>query len=512
MNWLNENIKDMVQDLLKAKLASVRLIDNRPFMLAYHIALSRYKNIDNRELLIFIIGHLPDSEKSTQYDYLNAIQTLVIQESLSMETHLLLFISTPEKIQDDYQSCLFNFMVIDSNTFKDILSHGNSKINDLIQKNRPTLVESPFKYLGPCAPDLFVGREDMIAEIIDSDQAGYAITGGRRVGKTSLLLKIQNEIAQGRKGRRYDNQDNIYIKQAYDCCYVDCINLYSFQDVHNEISRKMQPRLYNKKQTNDLTELVGRTSALQNKKLLLLLDEMDDLMEMASVHDKDAREFQNNLQKAANNNMLKFVICGFRNVSQVIRDSKHPFFNLCKGMYMNTLKKKDIRKLLIMSELKQVFEIQKKAKEKVVDKIYDVSGGYPSVVQFIADQLIRTDREGMVSPNTIEQIMNSDKTKSFVLETLMMNTNTFERLICILAVNLSTITNETVINALLGKGVKMNDPDKEVLFALKNLVNNCIIYDYGNSYTFLYPLIPVIIKKHLMNTSPRLLKTLANQQ
>ncbi|KPA10996.1 hypothetical protein MHK_008796, partial [Candidatus Magnetomorum sp. HK-1] len=101
-------------------------------------------------------------------------------------------------------------------------------------------------------------------------------------------------------------------------------------------------------------------------------------------------------------------------------------------------------------------------------------------------------------------------TRAFVLETLIMNTNTFERLICILAVNISTITTETIINALIGKTVIMNDPDEEVMFALKNLCNNCILYDEGNKFSFLYPLIPEIIKKHLIITAPRLIKTLAS--
>jgi len=508
-NWTTENFKDEVYNLLNTKF-TIRHVDNAPFMLVYHIELSKMQKLSTNELLIFLVGQLPEDEKPLQYDYLNKIQTLVIQESLSMTPHLLIFLNTSKQIMSDFQSCLYNFNVIDIDTFKTILQVGSSTIIGLLQKIRPKNVVSPFKYLGPCAPDVFVGREEMISEIIDSDQAGYAITGGRRIGKTSLLLKIQYDINSGRQAVRYDNFLQRYEKQSYDCCYVDCINLYSFQDVYNEIFRKRAPKEIQKGRVfSSLTEMISRTSALQNKKLLLLLDEMDDLMEMVSVHDRDAENFQKDLQKAANRNMLKFVICGFRNISKVIRDPGHPFFNLCKGLYMTPLKKREIKKLLVMSNIQQLFKVPDHHLEKVVDRLNIASGGYPSVVQYIADQLMRTDRDGTVNPNTINQVVSSKETRAFVLETLIMNTNTFERLICILAVNISTITTETIINALIGKTVRMNDPDEEVMFALKNLCNNCILYDEGDKFSFLYPLIPEIIKKHLVITAPRLIKTLA---
>jgi len=508
-DWTRDDLNNQVLDLLHKKISSVRSVETRPYMLVYRVDRSKFLDQKIKKYLIFVVGHLPDTDKALQYDYLNAIQTLVIQESLSLSPHFLVFINTSERIQNDYHACLYNFKIIDVDTFKSILQGGGSKIIDILQKYRPFNVVSPFKYLGPCSPDLFVGREDIISNILNNRQAGYAITGGRRIGKTSLLLKIQYDISERNKQKIVESHHGKSSRQGFDCCYVDCINLYSFQDVYDEIFRKMNPRLYKKQQTNDLTELVNRTSALKEKKLLLMLDEMDDLMEMASVNDTEAIEFQKNLQKAANQGMLKFIICGFRNISQVIHNPKHPFFNLCKGIYLNTLKKREIKKLLIMSDLKQLFEIKHYNMNKVVDRLYEASGGYPSVIQFIADQLIRTDNEGIVFPNTIGKIMDSKETRAFVLETLIMNTNTFERLICILAVNLSIISNETVINALLGKGVQMKDPDQDVLSALNNLSNNCILNDCGNEYTFLYPLIPEIINKYLNNTTPRLLKTLA---
>ena len=511
-DWTKNNIKDNIFELIRSKNVTVKLIHNIPFMLVYHIDLKKLMNSKVKECLLFIVGHLPLSEHAKQLDYLNTIQTLLIHESLVMSNHLLFFVKTPEKIQKDYKLCFKNFIFNNVEKLKDVLQSGtNTKIINLLSECQPQMVFSPFKYLGPCPPELFVGREDLITYIIDGNDHGYAITGGRRVGKTSLLLRIMYEIANGRKCLSFNKEKNGYEKKSLDCCYVDCINLYSLQDIYNEICRKMNPKLIytEKNKALNIRKIVQRTSALKNKKLLLMFDEMDDFMEMASERDNDALIFAQELQSIANQGLIKFVISGFRKVSNLIKDSKHPFYNLCKGLYVNVLKKDDITKMLGMSIIRKNFNIEHENISDVADMIFKVSGGYPSVVQFIADQLVKKKHNEMITPDTIQKIMDSKETKDFVLETVIMNTNQFERLICIIAAKeLSNITIDTVKKSLDDNGVKAKnkefDIEKEVYSSLQNLCNNCILYDYGEKYSFLYPLIPSIIRKNLINSIPGL--------
>jgi len=509
-DWTRDNLINIILELFQSKMTlPIRIVKVSPYMLVYHIDFHKMLDQDLKECLIFFIGQLPETDTSGHLDYLNAIQTTVIQESLVMSNHMLFFVNTPKSVQVDYKLCLENFVFNTIDDLKFIIQSGTTtKIISKLSDHCPTNVLSPFKYLGPCPPDLFVGRDSLISEIIDGYYNGYAITGGRRIGKTSLLLKIQDEIAKGRKGKFYNRNKEKYEKQEYDCCYVDCINLYSFQDVFNEISRKLNPRYYYEKQKNkiDIREIITRTSALCQKKLILLLDEMDNLMEMADAKDSEAFSFANDLQVAANQGMIKFIICGFRKVSEVIHNSKHPFYNLCQGKVMSVFQKKHITKFIIKAKL--IINLQIKNIENVVNVMYKVSGGYPCVVQFIADQLVYKYSGEIITPDTIYKIMHNKETKNFVLETVVMNTTPLERLICILSINFSPITIKSITQKLEDHHIKLDDMEKKIFISLQNLCHNCILHEDEDHFHFVYPLIPRIIKKEMMSSIPRLKKEL----
>jgi hypothetical protein len=516
-DWTRNNLKDQVYELFRSKNVMVRLVSSIQFMLVYHVDFRKQLQ-KVKEGLIFVVGHLPKDDGAAQYDYLNTIQTLIIQESLVMSSHLMFFANTPESIQKKFQMSLNNFVFKDINMLKDIIQSGaNDKLINLFSEYIPSNVLSPFKYLGPCSPQMFVGRESLISEIIEGNHSGHAITGGRRIGKTSLLLKIQDEIAKGRKskGRIYNKETGKFDEfQAYECCYIDCINIYLFQTVYNEIFRKLNPRvIFKEHYDNPIRYIVSRSCALAKKKLLLLLDEMDDLMAMASANDKDAIAFSNNLQAAANEGMIKFVISGFRNISELIVDAKHPFYNLCKGRYMSVLNKNNVQELIVKSSFNNSFEIKDENIESVVQEIYTASGGYPSVVQFVADQILKEKSNNSITSENVKKVMDSKETKDFVLETIMMNTNPFERFICILASKMDLITSDNVIDCIENDhDIIINDIDKKVFSALKNLCYNCILDDSGSQYTFLYPLLPIIINKYLMNSIPRLKRAILSEQ
>jgi len=509
-DWTKNNLKYQVYELFRSKNVKIRLVSNIQFMLVYHVDFRKQLEKNIKECLIFIVGHLPEAVGTIQYDYLNTIQTLIIQESLIMSSHLMFFANTHESIQKKFQMSLEKFVFKDINVLKDILrSDANRHLMNLLSEQLPSNVISPFKYLGPCSPDMFVGHEILISEIIEGNHSGHAITGGRRIGKTSLLLKILDEIAKGRTGKFYNKDTGRLENQAYECCYIDCINIYMFQTVYNEIYRKLSPKLFYPKKHSanpirDIRDIVSRTCALRNKKLLLLFDGMDDLMAMASANDKDAIEFAKNLQAAANDGLIKFVISGFRNISELIVNARHPFYNLCKGTYMGVLNKNDVRKMIVKATFNENFRIRVDDINSIVEEIYMATGGYPSVIQFVADQLLKGNNNFITSEN-VYNVMNSNETKNYVLETVMMNTNPFERLICIIAAQMDHITNETIIDCIVYKhDIRINDIDRKVFSALKNLCYNCILLDKGEQYFFLYPLLPVIVRKYLINSIPRL--------
>lgn len=100
-----------------------------------------------------------------------------------------------EYIKDTFPGSSFS----DSKDLEDLLrmTMPRSEIVFRLRRRCIDIAECPFHYLGPCSPEMFVGRAKEINDILLGAQNGYAVAGGRRIGKTSLLLKIQSEIKKG---------------------------------------------------------------------------------------------------------------------------------------------------------------------------------------------------------------------------------------------------------------------------------------------------------------------------
>src|SRR6185295_8586634 len=64
-------------------------------------------------------------------------------------------------------------------------------LKDFILSEIDLVSVSPFKTDGPTSDDMFFGRENEIWEISEhAKTASYALIGGRKVGKTSILQQL----------------------------------------------------------------------------------------------------------------------------------------------------------------------------------------------------------------------------------------------------------------------------------------------------------------------------------
>jgi len=502
-NWEQNNLKNNILTLLRDRLkkTEIRIVKATPYMLVYYVDIQKQLDKDIKEFLLILLGHMPESETNISYEHFSSIKSCITQESMTMASHAIFYCQTPQSIQDEYKECFDNMVFQQSSDLQYILeSEASKKMITLLSRKTPKTLQSPFKYLGPVSPEFFVGRESIISEILDSDTAGFAITGGRRIGKSSLLHKISDEISRGRKSKTYLN--NKIMKIPYDSCFIDCICHETFQDVYNEIFYKMNLREFLKGSLRSIKDLIDKTPSLKNNKLLLLFDEMDDLMDMNSYQYIDALNFAKDLQ--ASSRHVKFVITGFRNISEIIHNAKHPFYNLCKGMYLKAFKKKHVHRFFILSRMKSNVNIS--SFNEFILRIFELSGGYPSVMQFIADQLIKHSDNHIITPEMVDLVMNKEETIDFVRKTIMGNTTPLERLICILASeDPSNITENKLIAKIREQNLQLNDTPKKVYDSLKYLCNNCIMQEENNKFRFLYPLIPIILNRDMKDSKQSLI-------
>jgi hypothetical protein len=203
---------------------------------------------------------------------IEVITTTCFQKGLYGHPLLIFLFKHSDEHRHTFQETFRDSYISTLNGMNDVLlaKDPNTKAQEILEDSDQSVESCPFSYLGPCQPNMFFGRNKIISEILHDAQKGYAITGGRRIGKTSLLIKL-----------RYEIENNRYPKLNFKSIYIDCSTFSNYRELIAEITRKLSPKFYYHKGRNysfTLLETLKRETSLRNKKLLLLLDEMDTLI------------------------------------------------------------------------------------------------------------------------------------------------------------------------------------------------------------------------------------------
>ncbi|MDM8555750.1 AAA-like domain-containing protein [Desulfococcaceae bacterium HSG7] len=470
-----------------------------------------------KSCLLFLLRSTENYKRSEIYNMIETIRNIMLKEGMLGKPSLI-FIFGEHDVQEKYISRSYQTQSIaDVASFKRLLLNQNPR-KSVISKLKPLESQSalcPFYHVGPCETEMFIGREELIENIVFGKKVAYAVSGGRRIGKSSLLFKIMHDVDQG-----------IFSSIKYHPLYIDCSNFTSFRELTDHITRKLFPQIYHtkrylkkknplgrytKKKTGnkpppstekkknyltgrvDFEYILSRTQ-LENKTLLLLLDEMDSLIKHAKIKSKDSKRFFNSIRAETNTNRIKFIISGFRHVSNMINDSSHPFNNLCIGTQLDPLTENET--FLLITRPLSKFDISIEAEDKIIHRIYESTGGHPSVIQFIARHLFTHRQGNVIKKNNLDNAFRDKDLINFVLDNFLMNTNALERLLCLFFLNKDEITLEPAIDVFKQKVIIIKNMDKKINDALRNLKYNNIFSQDENNFQFLYPMMKGILKNY----------------
>ncbi len=251
---------------------------------------------------------------------------------------------------------------------------------------------NPFNWLKP-NPNLFYGsnRLKMIDEIIDGLVRGesFAIVGGRRLGKTTFLQRLQKEIA---------TQSHIGLLPIY----LDAQNMpgaSSVTEAMEWIKRSVGSTINFDLSRRDerlgkwVIRAVEETKCL---KLVLLIDEFDSFREYEWRH-----IFFNNLRALIHNTpgtseKLCIVITGGR-AMQTLRDSPgSPLANVLTWKYLSLLNEEDTKRL-VHEPTAERFQ------PDVGEIVWKDTGGHPFIVQYLMYHLCIWVEEGLDVEEALER-------------------------------------------------------------------------------------------------------------
>ena len=288
------------------------------------------------------------------------------------------------------------FLVIDEPLMLFLTARPSGRLSALFRTALPFTSVEPYATTSSLVPpELFYGRERELQEI--TDQSGTCfIYGGRQLGKTALLRRVEKDFNRSRQtnvAKWIDLKVNEigYARGPRDIWPLLQRELASVGVVQKP-RREMDPE--NRKAVDSLLDRIRRwLDERENRRLLLLLDEADAFLE------QDGRaEFRESSRLKGlmdgTERRFKVVFAGLHNVLRTVRQANHPLAHLGDPIRVGAM--------LSNGEWRQAQALVREplqavgcrfARDELSTRILAQTNYYPSLIQLYGAELVRRLRD-----------------------------------------------------------------------------------------------------------------------
>ena len=293
-----------------------------------------------------------------------------------------------------------------------------------------------FKYEEPLHPDkdrnILVKRQNQVNEIINEILRGkfWAIYGPRKIGKTTLLNQIRDELAGN-----------------YCCIYVDCRNSPNdpqrfFQWFIEEVEKELKVNnfeLIEKDQHStdapyeNLAHIIvnlSKTTEESNPKLIFLIDEIEQVPALEDFLGCWRRIHEARHNNAKYNIVQSVVVTGSTNLIKLSVGESSPY-NIAKQIHLKDFSKEDFLDLC-----NRIFVKEKQVLFTERDKsyLYNQLGGHPQMVQHALSELAKSQKANpkLIKRLDVKKALDSVKEQNTCLKILkhqVRNDNQLQELI-----------------------------------------------------------------------------------
>lgn len=335
---------------------------------------------------------------------------------------------------------------------------------------------SPFVTSGPVRRKSFFGREMEIRKISTKiNRASFALIGGRRYGKTSLLLRLHNE-----------RLPNIGLRTIYH----DCIITPTSEGLHNAIIRDWSPEPLHTPPTTfgDLLH-----STFDEEFLVLLLDDVGSIL---SNDRTNGWPLFNTLRELAISGRIQFILSGSHTLRAALRDPNSPLFNFASEIPLGPLDYHAVEEL-VTRPMKQL-EIDLADETVIVQRIYDFTAGHPNIVQRLCQRLIEQLSEQNVRRITFDDLEAVIKNPRFqeadFLQTYWEKASSLEKIITLVLSQEPGVYHLREIRTLLSTQTHIQPSATKTKEALDRLVEiRSILKRSQAGYTFAVEAFPQVL-------------------
>ena len=333
-------------------------------------------------------------------------------------------------------------------------------------------VVSPYVTSGPVPENMFFGRDQELKTVTRTiKDNNFAIVGGRKIGKTSILTKLN---------RLFKDSTEYYP------LYLDCQAVQDYRDFCDAIETVWKLPL-SEYTPEAFMRLIARMQQERAGQLVvILLDEVDALLK----HDTANQERLFKVFRAlSQEGHCRFIFCGERVLNASLHDPSSAFFNFCNIIRLSYLTPRDAGRIIL--EPLQEMGIGLEDASGLVQEIIDFSSCHPNLVQYICQELIalinrRGDR--FITLADLEAVGNSTQFNEYLIEVVWGNATPLERLITLLMLDKPGVTLAQIAEALRAHGVQVSLTTIEQ--ALDALVLSSVLSKEDQEYRFMATAFP----------------------
>jgi type II secretory pathway predicted ATPase ExeA len=296
-------------------------------------------------------------------------------------------------IPDEYVA-----LIIDEAILRDLLFAQNPQQTFAgLLLTRGLLALSPYRTEGEVKnPAMFYGRDRLLREVIQTALPQFLLVGPRRIGKTSLLRRLMEQLAK----RRPELQ----------LIHLDLLGITDVARVGRMLARRLQLPLAHDssdiaQNAIQLAELLYERFHQRERPGVILIDEADALIEADAAAGFPLLTELRNLQSEG---ICSFVLTGYWYLFRRTLDHTSPVYNFAVVKRLGPLEPEAARALASEPMLRLGLNY---AGEELAERIVSRAGAYPTLIQLLCDQLIEQLKEEHALILTEEHLRKAERSQ-----------------------------------------------------------------------------------------------------
>ncbi len=379
-------------------------------------------------------------------------------------------------------------VVIDSEEIKEMIVHPEPCrvfYRIIRQQTKMTLLQ-PYNHFGAVRSAMFFGRQAQLRRIMLHPESNFAIYGGRRIGKSSLLTKLHSELCKDTQNRP------VYFTAQGVKDVLDFSNRLLTNVLQLHLGSRTSALAFDLERTRSE---IQRHILVDRRRVTLLIDEVDDLVAV----DQPKAEPIMNMLRSLNEELhdrFRIVMAGYRRLHERLISYYSPAMNFLTPMPLGGLDSESARRLIEVPTHEYLgYDF---SEPKVVQMALDYSSRSPWQIQHFCEilvQLLAQEHKDTIEEDTVRQVYNDFAFRSEIVETTLANLSPVQMAIVCLFLDSERFTREEVYESFKEHRLPTDLPflSRQLDQLVKFGVFTPPAKKNDNTFTFAYSYLPRII-------------------